>query len=37
MNHNQLVDEDIPEEPKVEGDLENADMSEEKARNYKFS
>ena len=24
------VDEDIPEEPKVEGDLENADMSEEK-------
>ena len=24
------VDEDIPEEPKIEGDLENADMSEEK-------
>ena len=30
------VDEDIPEEPKVEGDLENADMSEEKAEITNF-
>ena len=36
MNLNQSVDEDIPEEPKVEGDLENADMSEEKAEITNF-